>query len=77
MAAPIVKNTGGTSRVIFEGVSKLANDISRCRKCSLAVERSSYINFSDLEKNKYLITYQAYASNHSDSSVFETFGCDG
>jgi len=27
--APIVKNTGGTSGVIFERVSKLADDISR------------------------------------------------
>src|ERR1700761_3013861 len=47
VVAPVVEYTCGMGRVVFEGVSKLADDIPRCQECSFAVDGSSYINISN------------------------------
>src|ERR1700761_2050676 len=64
-AAPVVEYACGTSGVVFKGVSKLADDISRRRECSFTVDRGSYINISDSKQNKYFITYQALISSRA------------
>jgi hypothetical protein len=46
-AAPVVEYTGSAGRIVLERVAKLADDVSRRRECSLAVDGSSYINISD------------------------------
>ena len=64
-AAPVVEYICGMGRVVFEGVSKLADDIPRCREGSFAVDRSSYINISDSRRNIYFITHWALTNNRA------------
>ena len=64
-AAPVVEYTCGRGGVVFEGVSKVADDIPRCRECSFAVDGSSYINISDSRRNTYFITHRALTDSQA------------
>ena len=63
VAASVVEYTCGTGRVVFEGISKLADDIPRCREGSFAVNRSSYINISNSRRNIYFITHRVLTNS--------------